>query len=643
MRWPAFARNGKSSLRKPPRRWTFQLVLEQLEGRLVPSTSLPPGFIETTLTSGLSRPTSMTFSPDGRLFVLEQGGNVKLVQTGGSTFTALSLTVDSSGERGLLGMAFDPNYASNHYVYVYYTNPQAGGTATGVHNEIDRFTVNDTDPQHPVFGGQTPILDLNNLSSATNHNGGGMFFGTDGMLYVGVGENANPSNSQTLGNLLGKYLRINVSGYAGVRDDTTVGHIIPPDNPFVGTAQGINQLIDALGLRNPFTSAVQPGTGLIFINDVGQNTWEEINQAFAGANYGWPYSEGFKRSGDQNTIIGTYHDPLLAYNHSGSPGGSAIVGGVFYNPARSQFPVAYVGKFFYEDLSAGWIRVFNPAHPGSLSNPDTSTAFATGDAGNTVALAVDAAGNLYYLSQTGGQVERISYKPPVINPVKETVQPGQSASFTVTVAGGATPFSYQWQDLVNGTWTNVGTNSATLLLTNVTAADAGTYRVFVSNALGRDVSTNATLSVRAPAVALDAGGGAAGWFAADADFQGGATGQTAQAVNTGQVLNPAPQAVYQSWRFGTFTYTVPNLTPGASYNVRLDFADDTAAAAGQHVFNVAINSTTVLRNFDVFAAAGGAFRAVERDFIATADASGLITIKFVTVTGGALVNGITIS
>jgi hypothetical protein len=232
------------------------------------------------------------------------------------------------------------------------------------------------------------------------------------MLYVGVGENANPSNSQTLGNLLGKLLRLNVDGFAGVRDDTVVGHIIPAGNPFIGKgATGINQLIYALGLRNPYSFDVQPGTGQIFINDVGQNTWEEIDQAVAGANYGWPNSEGFKKPTDAATLIGTYTDPLLAYNHSGgrAGGGCAIVGGVFYNPPTSQFPSQYVGKYFYEDLCGGWIRVFDPAQPGSLSDPDPSTGFATGDAGNTVALKVDSAGSLYYLSQTAGAVEKISY------------------------------------------------------------------------------------------------------------------------------------------------------------------------------------------------------------------------------------------
>lgn len=416
MAWNLLRCRAKSHGYRPPRRAGFRPLLQQLEPRNLPSTTLPAGFTETTFSSGLSSPTNMEFAPDGRLFVLEQAGNVKVVRSDGTTATALHLTVDSSGERGLLGMAFDPSYRVNHFVYLYYTNPNAGGTATGTHNQISRFTLDDTDPQNPTFADETPLLDLNNLSSATNHNGGSIHFGADGMLYVGVGENANPANAQTLGNLLGKLLRVNVAGYAGVRDDTVVGHLIPADNPFVGKgATGINQLIDALGLRNPYTFDVQPGTGQIFINDVGQNTWEEIDRAVAGANYGWPNSEGFKKPTDAATAIGTYTDPLLAYSHSGgrAGGGCALVGGVFYAPPTAQFPSQYVGKYFYEDLCGGWIRVFDPAQPGSLSDPDPSAGFATGDAGNTVALQVDSAGNLYYLSQTAGAVEKISYQAGV--------------------------------------------------------------------------------------------------------------------------------------------------------------------------------------------------------------------------------------
>lgn len=145
----------------------------------------------------------------------------------------VSLTVNSSGERGLLGIAFDPDFASNQFIYLYYT-----ATTPVLHNRVSRFTANG---DVAVAGSEQVILDLNNLSGATNHNGGAMHFGEDGKLYIAVGENASPSNSQTLNNLLGKILRINSNG------------TLPADNPFYQQATGNNRAIWALGLRNPFT------------------------------------------------------------------------------------------------------------------------------------------------------------------------------------------------------------------------------------------------------------------------------------------------------------------------------------------------------------------------------------------------------
>jgi glucose/arabinose dehydrogenase len=489
-------------------------AVEVLEDRLAPTT-LPAGFTEATVASGFNGPTAMEFAPDGRLFVLEQGGNVKLVQSGGTTVTALHLNVDSAGERGLLGIAFDPAFAADKFVYLYYTNPNAGGAAwaAGEHNQLSRFTVDDTNPQQPVFTSEAPILDWNSLSSATNHNGGAIHFGLDGMLYADAGDNAQTFTgpdghtyrvSQTLGNLLGKQLRIDVAKFnsgAATRDDTTVGHLIPADNPFVGTATGINQLVYALGLRNPYTFAVQPGTGTIFVNDVGENTWEEIDQSTAGGNYGWSggATDGF---GHPPPVFaaGTYHDPLLAYNHSGGPagGGIAIVGGTFYNPATAQFPASYVGKYFYEDLGAGWIRVFDPADPGSPATPDTSTGFATGTPGGLRDLKVDAVGNLYYLSGGDGTVRRISYQAPQITgqPADQTVTAGQPATFSAAASGPS--LTYQWQHLVGTTWTTVGTNAATLTIANAQSADAGSYRVTVSNSFGSVTSNTASLTVGVP-------------------------------------------------------------------------------------------------------------------------------------------------
>jgi glucose/arabinose dehydrogenase len=498
---------GKNG-RAPYRRRRVSLPqLEALEGRCTPTT-LPPGFTAAVVTSALSTPTAMDFAPDGRLFVLEQTGDVELVHADGTTWTALDLNVDTRGERGVLGIAFDPAFETNHFVYLYYTNPNPGAApwATGEHNQLSRFTVDDSDPAHPVFKDEAPILDWDNLSTATTHNGGAIHFGLDGMLYADAGDNMQTFTqggktyrvSQTLSNLLGKQLRIDVSAFnqgIATRDDTTVGHLIPSDNPFVGIATGIDQLIFALGLRNPFTFAVQPGTGTIFIDDVGEVTWEEIDQSVAGANFGWSggNTDGF---GQSPPGPGVYHDPLLAYNHSGGPagGGIAIIGGTFYDPSRPQFPASYIGKFFYGDLGAGWIRVFDPANPGSASNPDTSAPFATGITGTLRDMKVDQSGNLYYLTGTG-VVEKISFEPPGIaaQPVGQSVNEGQSVTFSVTASGAA--LSFQWQHLIGVTWANVGTNSPAYTIAAAATADAGDYRVIVSNSAGSVISAAASLAV----------------------------------------------------------------------------------------------------------------------------------------------------
>ena len=170
------------------------------------AATLPAGFTETQFGSNVgSGPTAMEFAPDGRLFVCLQGGQIRVIENG-TLLTApfVTVTTVANGERGLLGIAFDPNFASNHFVYVYYTFSTAP-----IHNRVSRFTA---DGNVAVAGSETVILELDNLSSATNHNGGAIHFGPDGKLYVAVGENANASNAQSLSNRLGKVLRINADG-----------------------------------------------------------------------------------------------------------------------------------------------------------------------------------------------------------------------------------------------------------------------------------------------------------------------------------------------------------------------------------------------------------------------------------------------
>jgi glucose/arabinose dehydrogenase len=194
---------------------------------------------------------------------------------------------------------------------------------------------------------------------------------------VAAGDNAEHENAQSLGNLKGKILRINKSG------------TIPTNNPFHSTASGQNRAIWALGLRNPFKFAFQPDTGRMFINDVGERAWEEINRGASGANYGWPLYEGPESDSK-------YRNPVFAYGHGGDPAttGCAITGGTFYNPTTALFPSSYEGDYFFADLCSGWIRSFDP------STRETSE-FATG-LDRPVDLKVSQDGSLYYLSMSRG-------------------------------------------------------------------------------------------------------------------------------------------------------------------------------------------------------------------------------------------------
>ncbi|MCI0684521.1 MAG: PQQ-dependent sugar dehydrogenase [Gemmataceae bacterium] len=365
--------------------------VELLEDRLAPAL-LPPGFVEAPIASGISRATAMEIAPDGRLWVLEQDGDVEVFHAGSAAgFTALNLdpaAINSDGERGLLGIAFDPSYdiasPAADFVYLYYTST----AAPNPHNRVSRFTVNNANPDQPTLSGELVILELDALSGATNHNGGAMHFGPDGKLYIAVGDNANGTNAQLLTTLHGKMLRINA----------TATDTFPNDNPFVDVTTGKNDAIWALGLRNPFTFAFQPGSGKMFINDVGQSAQEEINEGAAGANYGWPATEG-----DFNPAqFPGFTRPFYAYAHGGGTfEGFAITGGAFYNPTSAAFPGEFHGDYFFADFVNDWINVI-----------DTTTRqvarFASA-AGSPVDLRVADDGSLWYLSRGTGQVRRVVF------------------------------------------------------------------------------------------------------------------------------------------------------------------------------------------------------------------------------------------
>ena len=462
----------KRSMRQERRHFSANMgwMVERCESRQVLST-LPTGFTENTVVSGLNQPTAMELAPDGRVFVTEQTGALRVIKDGSLLSTPFAtFDVDSFFERGLLGVTFDPDFDTNQFVYVYYT---VNGTTK--HNRVSRLTANG---DVMVPGSELILLELNTLN-AGNHNGGAIHFGDDGKFYIATGDNALGANAQSFTNLLGKILRINSDG------------TIPADNPFYATATGDNRAIWAYGLRNPFTFAFDPSSARMLINDVGQNTWEEIDDGIVGSNYGWPASEG-------PTSNPNFRAPLFAYSHSDpdpNQGGTAITGGAFYSPQTVTFPAEYVGDYFFADYGNNWIR--------RLELSDNSVSgFATDVDQAIVDLKVTPEGDLLVLQYdfgATGTLTRISANTqPVVtpeisqHPADASTSIGGTVEFSVTATGTA-PLAYQWQknevDIPDAT-------SSTLTLINVQAEDDGAqFRCVVTNAGGTDTSNTATLTV----------------------------------------------------------------------------------------------------------------------------------------------------
>jgi glucose/arabinose dehydrogenase len=339
----------------------------------------------------LTNPTDMEFAPDGRLFVTEQAGRVRIAKPDGTLATFLDISTKgdaASGDRGVQALTFDPNFSTNRSVYLHYTRKAT--STIPVHNRIVRVTANGN---KVVAGSEKLIFRLNNQTS-DKHMGGAIDFSTDGKLYIATGDNgrdpAKEPVAQEPTNLIGKLPRINKSG------------TIPTNNPFYATASGSNRAIWALGLRNPFKFAVQPDTGTIYINDVGEKAWEEINVLEKAANYGWPIHEGVANDSP-------YVDPIFYYAYgpdgASTTTGCSITGGTFYNPTTLQFPNQYAGDYFFADFCNGWIRTYD--HKTKTAND-----FAT-EVSRVVDLEVSREGELYYLSRgsssSSGSVSKIRY------------------------------------------------------------------------------------------------------------------------------------------------------------------------------------------------------------------------------------------
>jgi glucose/arabinose dehydrogenase len=316
---------------------------------LAPTGAL--GVSLTTFASGLNEPVAIAFSPvvtDTRMFVAERGGVIRIVQPNGSVnatpFLDISAQVDSEdyGEMGLLGLAFEPDYASTGRFYVYYTGSASSGGNT-LH--LSRFQVS----SNPNVAATTevPILTINHPNNF-NHDGGQLQFGPEGDLYLAPGDGGgggDPAhNAQNIGRLLGKVLRLNVTGVPT--------YTIPVDNPFTQTV-GARPEIWAFGLRNPFRFSFDRFTNELYIGDVGQDLYEEVDYQPAGAggrNYGWRCYEGFHdyQPGDCVGVTNII-SPVAEYDHNDA-GGDAIIGGYVYR--GNQYP-SLAGYYFYADNGSG--------------------------------------------------------------------------------------------------------------------------------------------------------------------------------------------------------------------------------------------------------------------------------------------------
>ncbi len=333
-------------------------------GPAASASANPPGSFDPTgidldvkvVVEGLAAPVDVTSAGDGsgRLFVVEQGGRIRIVKDGvlvARPFLDIADRITSGGERGLLGLAFHPDFPTDPRFFVNYTDLK-GNTV------VAQFSVDPTDPDLADPAGGLKVLGFD--QPFPNHNGGGVVFGPDGMLYVAAGDGGSAGdpqgNGQRLDTDLAKILRIDIDG-----NSASTPYVVPPDNPFITTA-GARPEIWLTGLRNPWRIRFDGATGDLWIGDVGQGAWEEIDVARAGVgglNYGWNTMEGFHcfnpSSGCDQTGLTL---PLAEYGHDL---GCAVIGGVV---VRNPNQPAIDGGYVFSDECSGNLWLMNPSGTG---------------------------------------------------------------------------------------------------------------------------------------------------------------------------------------------------------------------------------------------------------------------------------------
>ncbi len=393
------------------------------------------GFVDESVVSGLSLPVAFTTLPDGRVLIAEKAGVVRIVSGGRllpDAFIDLRARVNDYWDRGLLGLAADPAFAQNGFVYLFYVHEDDPFTYSGPKtSRLVRVTAmgDEADPATEV------VLIGGIPADSPSHNGGALRFGPDGALWITTGDassfnavDTRALRTQQLDSLAGKLLRVGTDG-RGLAD-----------NPFWnGNADAVRSKVYAYGFRNPFRLTFRPGTGRPYIADVGANDWEEVNAVVRGGNHGWPCVEGpLPQAGYQALAecqalyaqgAGVVSLPLVAYPHV--PGTASVTGGAFYT--GTAFPDRYRGAYFFGDFSRGALHYVSIDGADGVAGPIKG--FGTGIEG-VVDVQADASG-LVYLSVTAGELRRVRYVPET-GP-RQTLYLSDATSMVTSATNGSGP------------------------------------------------------------------------------------------------------------------------------------------------------------------------------------------------------------
>jgi len=457
------------------------LAVAMLGSVLVPPGGVPPaaavtlpvGFQEQIVFTGLNQPTNLEFAPDGRIFVAEKGGRIlvfsSLADPTPTVVADLGVNVHNQWDRGLLGLALPPNFPTDPWLYVLYTYDAPPGRTAPVWNDVcpdannGRCLVTGRLSRLRISGdvmtGGEQVLIHDWCQQYPSHSVGDLHFGADGMLYVSAGDGASfstvdygqlgsppnpcadpPGGVMTPPRAEGGALRSqdvrsdgDPTGLDGaiLRLDPATG-AAAPDNPLADSADPNTRRIVGYGTRNPYRFTIRPGTNEVWLGDVGWNTWEEIDRIVdptaTVTNFGWPCYEGAGRMGSYDSanlrLCETLYTgdgqtaPYYAYHHSAAvvpgencgAGGDAVSGLAFYPGSGGSYPAAYAGALFFADHSRGCIWAMRPSTPGGLPNPAHLEAFGQA-AASPVDLAIGPGGELYYADLSGGTIRRIRYFP----------------------------------------------------------------------------------------------------------------------------------------------------------------------------------------------------------------------------------------